>query len=142
MDRNQLKQYQALRREIVSLGKAIAKLEERALDIPTVLGKVSGSSHDWPYTQERISVQMDEPKEADMIARRMAIKRRRKEEAERMAVEIEAYIAGIPDSTDRQIFELTFLEGRKQREIAEMVHLEQSSISKRIKARLQLSYNS
>lgn len=136
MDRNQLKQYQALRREIVSLGKAIAKLEERALDIPTVLGKVSGSSHDWPYTQERISVQMDEPKEADMIARRMAIKRRRKEEAERMAVEIEAYIAGIPDSTDRQIFELTFLEGRKQREIAEMVGMERSNISKRISAYL------
>ncbi|SHK34184.1 sigma factor-like helix-turn-helix DNA-binding protein [Hespellia stercorisuis] len=49
-----------------------------------------------------------------------------------MQREIEEFIAGIPDSTDRQIFELSFLEGKKQQEIADELGLERSSISKRI----------
>ena len=132
MTRKKLKQYKALKREIAGLDRAIDKLREQASDVPTVLGKVRGSSNDFPYIEEHITVQMDEPREADAINKRMQIKRKRKEECEKLALEIERFIQEIPDSTDRQIFELTFLEGMKQREVAEKVHLERSSISKRI----------
>ena len=132
MTREKLKQYRALKREIESLEKAIDKLRDRALDIPEVMGKVTASSHDFPYIEEHITVRMDEPKEADAISRRIWIKEKRKEEAEKAALEIEQFIAGIPDSTDRQIFEMVFLERKKQREVADAVSLERSSIAKRI----------
>ena len=73
MTRDKLKQYRALKKEIASLDKAIDKLQDRAIDIPTVIGKVKGSSHDFPYIEEHFSVQMDEPREADMISWRLQI---------------------------------------------------------------------
>lgn len=132
MTREKLKQYRALKREIASLEEAIDKLRDRALDIPEVMGKVTASSHDFPYIEEHITVRLNEPKEADAISRRIRIKEKRKEEAEKAALEIERFVAGIPDSTDRQIFEMLYLEGKKQREAANAVNLERSSIAKRI----------
>lgn len=141
MTRDKLKQYRALKKEIASLDKAIDKLQERALDIPTVIGKVKGSSHDFPYTEEHFSVQMDEPREADMISRRMRIRQQRKEECEKLALEIEQFVGEIPDSTDRQVFEMVFLEGMKQREVAEAVGYTQARVSQRISSVLQDLYN-
>lgn len=142
MDRRTLRQYIPLQKEIALLEQRIDRLRERALDVPTVLGKVKGSSRDYPYIEEHITIQMDEPRESDEIRRLLAIKRGRLERAKREAVEIEELIAAIPDSVDRQIFELCFLEGLKQWEVADEVGLEQSSISKRITVYLQLSCNS
>lgn len=137
MDRKTLKQYRALKKELLLIDQGIDRLRERALDIPTVAGKVTGSSHDWPYIETHYPVWMDEPKEAEEINRRLRIKQRRREEVSRLAVEIEQYIAGIPNSTDRQIFELTFLEGKTQQEVAEAIHLERSWVSRRIDRCLQ-----
>lgn len=142
MTKLKLKQYRALLKEQELNDKAIDKLYDRVAEIPVVLGKVVGSSKNFPYTEIRTTVQMDEPKESDEIGRRLRIKKERKEQIRESVLEIEEFIAGIPDSTDRQIFELTFLEGKRQREVAEKVSLEQSSISKRITAYLKLSYNS
>lgn len=75
---------------------------------------------------------MDEPKEADEINRRLRIKRARQEEVSRLATEIEEYIARIPDSADRQIFEMCFLQGRKQREVAETLGYTQGRIAQKI----------
>lgn len=55
---------------------------------------------------------------------------------------IESFISAMPEGEDRQVFELYYLEGMKQREVADIVGLEQSSISKKITTYLQLSYNS
>lgn len=135
-----LRQYPALIKEIQNIDKSIDKLLERAQDIPVVMGKISGSMQDHPYIQTHISIEMDEPREADAIDRRLRIKRQRRVEAAELAAEIEQFIAGISDSTDRQIFEMIFLERKKQREVAEAVCLERSAVSKRIKS--QLSHNS
>ena len=139
MDKKTLKQYRALLKEQALNDKAIDKLYDRAAQVPTVMGKVVGSSHDFPFTEVRTPVQMDEPKEADEIERRLRIRKERQEQIRAAVLEIEQYIAGISDSTDRQIFELTFLKGEKQRETAKTVGLEQSSISKRIDRCLKLS---
>lgn len=132
VDRKQLRQYRALKKEIEGLDQSIDKLRDRALDIPTVQGKVTGSSHDWPYIETHYTVQMDEPREADIINQRMRVKQQRKQEAEQLALEIEQYIAGIPDSTDRQIFEMIFLEGMTQQEVADVVGYTRGRISQRI----------
>ena len=50
--------------------------------MPEVLGKVTGSSKDFPYTEEHITVRMDEPKESDEIRSMMRINERRLDKAE------------------------------------------------------------
>lgn len=142
MDKARLQQYKALKREVPKLEREIEKLNDRLLEVPVVSGKVTRSSDDFPYIEEHVTVQMQEPKVADELKKQVRIKRDRLIKAEKDKTEIEEFIAGIGDSTDRQIFELSFLEGKKQREVAEVVGLEQSSISKRITTFLKLSYNS
>ena len=129
MDKKKLKQYRALLKEQEINDKAIDKLYDRAAEIPTVLGKVVGSSKDFPYTEVKTTVQMDEPRESDEIERRLMIRKVRQEQIRSAVVEIEEFISGIPDSTDRQIFELMYLNGKKQREVAEAVGYSRSRIS-------------
>lgn len=121
MDKKMLRQYRALLREQKLNDKAIDKLYDRAAGVPTVMGKVVGSSHDFPYTEVRTSVQIDEPKEADEIARRLRIREERQEQIREAVMEIEEFIAEIPDSDARQIFEMAYIEGKKQYEIADVL---------------------
>ncbi len=46
--------------------------------------------------------------------------------------EIENWVEEIPDSLTRRIFRLTFIQGRKQKEVAKSVNLDRSRISRRI----------
>ena len=124
-----MRQYRPLLKEIELLSKKLVKLQERAYNVPEVLGKVTGSSKDFPYTEEHITVRMDEPKESDEIRSMMRINERRLDKAEAARLEIEQFIAAIPDSTDRQIFELSFLEGKKQREVADVVGYSRGRVS-------------
>lgn len=119
MTKQKLKQYRALLKEKELNDKAIDKLYKRAAEVPVVLGKVVGSSQNFPYTEIRTTVQMDEPKEADEIGRRLQIRETRKEQIRESVVEIERFIAEIPDSDARQIFEMSYIEGKKQQEIAD-----------------------
>ena len=67
MDKKKLSQLRPLKRELVLIDKRLDKLYERQENVPTVLGKVTGSSRNFPYTEVRTSVLMDEPKEMDEI---------------------------------------------------------------------------
>lgn len=141
MDKGRLKQYRALKKELQMLDDKLDKLYERQENVPEVMGKVTGSSNDFPYTQVRKTVRMAEPKENDAIKKLIRIKEQRREQVNDLIVEIEEFIAGIPDSETRQIFELTYLEGKKQREVAEEVGLERSVVSKRITNYINLHTN-
>ena len=120
MDKGRLKQYGALKKELQMLDDKLDKffVAVRRM-LPEVMGKATGSSNDFPYTQVRTTVRMAEPKENDAIKKLIRIKEQRREQVNDLIVEIEEFIAGIPDSETRQIFELTYLEGKKQREVAE-----------------------
>lgn len=142
MDKKTLKQYRSLKREQEMIEKKLDRLEERKLDVPAVYGKVKGSAPEFPYIETHMTVAMLEPKRLDNIARQRIINNKRKERVDALLVEIEEFIADIPDSIDRQIFELIFLKGKRQKDVADQVGLERSSISKRIDRYLQLSHNS
>lgn len=142
MDKGRLKQYGALKKELQMLDDKLDKLYERQENVPEVMGKVTGSSNDFPYTQVRTTVRMAEPKENDAIKKLIRIKEQRREQVNDLIVEIEEFIAGIPDSETRQIFELTYLEGKKQREVAEELSIDRSYVSKKINNYLKLSHNS
>ncbi|MGN0331726.1 MAG: sigma factor-like helix-turn-helix DNA-binding protein [Lachnospiraceae bacterium] len=129
MDKKTLKQYKSLQNELKILDKKIDRLYDRQAALPTVMGKVTKSSDDFPYIEEHVSVQMDEPKEAEEIRRLLLIRENMREQVRKSLLSIETFIAAIPDSTNRQIFELTFLDGKKQREVADEVGYSRSRIS-------------
>lgn len=137
MDKARLNQLRPLKKELELIDKKLDKLYERAENVPVVMGKVTGSSSDFPYIEVRTSVLMDEPKEADEISKQIRIKRQRKAQVEKLITEIEQFIAEIPDSVDRQIFELRYIDGMKQREVAEAVGYTQGRISQIIKRYLK-----
>lgn len=46
--------------------------------------------------------------------------------------EIENWVESIPDSLTRRIFRMMYIQGKKQKQVAKAVHLDQSSVSRRI----------
>ncbi|MCM1264044.1 MAG: hypothetical protein NC313_15135 [Butyrivibrio sp.] len=56
--------------------------------------------------------------------------------------EIEDFIESIPDSLIRRIFRMHYIEGLSQKDIAKIIHMEKSNISKKISMFLKLSTNS
>ncbi len=137
MDKAKLNQYRALMKEIPKLKKDIQILTKRLDKIPEVMGKVTKSSEDFPYIQQHITVKMAEPKAATEVKKQIRHKELRLDKAERDKTEIEQFIAGIEDSMDRQIFELYFLEGLKQEEVAETVGYSRGRISQIISSYLK-----
>lgn len=142
MDKKRLTQYKALEREKRKLQAEIDKLYDKLENVPVVLGKVKGSSKDFPYIEQHVTVQMAEPRSADENARKILEKKKRLRTVEAELEEIRTFVAGIEDATTRQIFEMAFLEGKKQREIADELAMERSNVSKKISGYLQLSHNS
>ena len=56
----------------------------------------------------------------------------KKQELEEECAEIEDFIEDIPDSITRRIFRMSFIDKRKQKDVAKAVHLDQSRVSRRI----------
>lgn len=140
MDKQRLMEYQKLKREQELLARRMEALAAR--ELPVVAGKVKASSREFPYTEHRVSVQMDEPEAAERILRMQKIYWERQERVGQQMLEIEEFIDGIEDAETRQIFEMRFMEGRKLREIAQKMNRDRSGIGKKVNSFLQLSHNS
>ena len=56
--------------------------------------------------------------------------------------ETEQWIEAIPDSQMRRIFRMYYLEGETQKKIGERLHVERSTVSKKIEAFLKVSHKS
>ena len=65
----------------------------------------------------------------------------RKEQLEQECTEIEAFVENIDDSLTRRIFRLYFIDGRKQKDVAKAVHLDQSRVSRRVDDYLKNAYH-
>ena len=113
--------YQRNRREIALIDAALKRLEAQLDGVAIVRGKVTKSSDDFPYIEEHASVEMPEPREASRIR------------------QVEEHIERMPEGLDRQIFEMVYLDGMTQQEVGEILNLERSGISKKIKAHFELS---
>lgn len=138
MDKKTLKKYRSNKDRLIRIENQIQELCERE---PTVvMGKVTGSSADFPYTEVRTSVQMYDPYEEENVRQQI-----RRKEADRLRIlkeqkEVEDYINGIDDPEIKEIFELSFIEGKKQDEVAEIVNIDRSYVSKKISDYLKLSH--
>ncbi|NSC84293.1 hypothetical protein G4962_15295 [[Ruminococcus] gnavus] len=127
VDKKTLKKYRSNKDRLIRIEERIQELCERE---PTVvMGKVTGSSADFPYTEVRTSVQMYDPYEDENVQQQI-----RRKEADRLRIlkeqeEVEGYINGIDDPEIKEIFELAFVEGKKQQEVADIVGYSRGRIS-------------
>ena len=140
MDKSQLRQYRMLLRERDELARKIEKLYQRIEQLPDVYDKVQASQDEFPFVEIHIPVKAKPPREAAQINHLIQLQEKRKAEAIRALIEIEEYIQTIEDSEDRQIFEMIFLDGMTYREVGEELHMDHSTIVKRVTR--QLSPNS
>lgn len=135
MDKKTLKKYKPNKDRLIRIENQIQELCERESTV--VMGKVTGSSADFPYTEVRTSVQMYDPYEEENIRRQI-----RRKEADRLRIlkeqkEVEDYINGIGDPEIKEIFELSFIEGKKQREVADIISIDRSRISRKVSTYLE-----
>ncbi len=127
MDKRTLKKYKPNKDRLIRIENQIQELCERESTV--VMGKVTGSSADFPYTEVRTSVQMYDPYEEENIRRQI-----RRKESDRLRIlkeqeEVEDYINGIDDPEIKEIFELAFVEGKKQQEVADIIGYSRGRIS-------------
>lgn len=135
MDKRTLKKYKPNKDRLIRIENQIQELCERESTV--VMGKVTGSSVDFPYTEVRTSVQMYDPYEEENIRRQI-----RRKESDRLRIlkeqeEVEDYINRIGDTEIKEIFELSFIEGKKQIEVAEIVGYSRGRISQKIGEQLK-----
>lgn len=129
MDKKMLKQYGALCKEIPKLKKDIDVLLEKLDNVPEVYGKVTKSSDDFPYIVEHISVKMAEPKVATEIKEQIRAKEKRLYMAEKEKTKVEQFVAGISDSTARQIIEMVYIDGKRQNDVADAIGYSKGRVS-------------
>lgn len=135
MDKKTLKRHKPNKDRLIRIENQIQELCERESTV--VMGKVTGSSVDFPYTEVRTSVQMYDPYEEENIRRQI-----RRKESDRLRIlkeqeEVEDYINRIGDTEIKEIFELSFIEGKKQIEVAEIVGYSRGRISQKIGEQLK-----
>lgn len=138
MDKQKLKKYMPNK-------ERLKRIEERISDLCTtepeeIMGKVRGSSKDFPYTEVRTSVMIPDPDEQGRINEQI-----RRKEAERLQIlaeiqEVEEFLDKIEDAEIKEIFELLYVDGKKQREVAKQFNIDRSYVSKKINGYLQLSH--
>ena len=124
MTRERLEGYQSCKEEIRELQYKLAHLGEG----DSLIGNDVIMDYQTGYPRPQSVVGYDYDKENRL--RNTYETRIRKLEDE--CAEIEQWVEDIPDSLTRRIFRMYFLEGRSQKQIGKIVHLDRSRISRKI----------
>ena len=140
MDKVTLRQYRSLVKEQRMLELKIQRYKDRINNLPDVYDKVEASSAEFPYVSIHIPVQAKDPQQSAQLNRLIALNEKRKQDVIKALTQIEEYIKGIPDSEDRLIFEMVYIQGKTYRDTGDALHMDYSTIAKRIAN--QLSTNS
>lgn len=136
MDKAELRQYRLLLKEQELLKKKIESYEDKMNTLPDIYDKVQASSSEWPYVSVHIPVKAKDPELAAGLRKLIKLNEQRQQEVMASLVAIEEYINGIPDSEDRQIFEMVYISGKTYKETGEVLHIETSTVAKRIKKQI------
>lgn len=128
MDKQKLKKYIPNKARLKRIEERISELCETE-PAGEVMGKVRGSSKDFPYTEVRTSVMIPDPDEQERINKQI-----RKKEAERLQVvaeiqEVEEFLDGIGDVEIKEIFEFVYEKGLSQTKAGKQIGYSQGRIS-------------
>lgn len=127
MRRKTLEAYQANKRLIERNKQKIEN--EKYRDIPVIKGKVKGSSPEFPYVEQRFTVQMDDPAEHDKAVRRIRQWEKEIKLAERDMESVERFVSDIADVRDREILTYRYIDGMKSVDVAEKVGYTKGRVS-------------
>jgi DNA-directed RNA polymerase specialized sigma subunit len=125
--RKDLEQYLRLQLEIKTLESRIDKLRDREIEV--ISGKVKASMSEFPYTEYRVGVLMEEPKASTERDTLIAIYERRIIKARELSVKIETFIDGIEDCGDRLVFQYRYIDGLGTLVVAEKLNYTKGRIS-------------
>lgn len=129
MSGNALSRYKENKKTLLRLNKSLHRLNERMDSVPIVSGKVMKSREDHPYTEEHMTVQMLEPREATELKRRIKEKEICKIGVEAEIIQAEKIIENISNKSDRDILEMFYFDNMTQADVADMVGYTQARIS-------------
>ena len=130
MDRECLKGYQALKKEIKLQEVTLDRLYRQQEELPVYEGRVKGSNPEFPFNPRNFSANMVDPVISASIKRRIEVKEELKRKAAERVAEIEEFIAQIEDPGTRNIFELVYVEGKTHREAAEVTGYSRQAVTK------------
>lgn len=129
MTKEQLEDYRSKKAEISELRYRLAHLGEG----DSLVGNSVIMDYSTGYPRPQSVIGYDFSKEARLKARYLSQISRIQKECET----VEEWIDGIPDSLTRRIFRMYYIDGLRQRKIAQRVHLAQSKVSEKISHYLQ-----
>lgn len=132
-------QYKMKQREIADLEVRINKLLNKELS--TCHSKVSGSSKHFPYIEFHMDVVIEDPGEVSDRDELLAIYRDRQSAARATVLQIEQFISDILDSELRMIFQYRYIDGKKLRDIGELLNRDYTGICKKIHDYLKFQTN-
>lgn len=134
MTKELLESYRSKKAEIAELNNALLRLGtgETMIDNDTVLDLRSG----YPVPQSVVGVDWDK------VFRTESRYKNRLSVLQEECQEVEDFVENIPDSLIRRIFRMYYIDGLPQREVARNVHMDKSSISRKIDKFLQVAPNS
>ena len=78
----------------------------------------------------------------DLYEKRRARWTKRLGQLQKEVDEVEEWIEAIPDGLTRRCFRMVYIDGLTQYQVAKQVHLDRSSVSKRMDVFLKVSHNS
>lgn len=139
MTEETLSQYRAIQDEIKLLENKIKETQNEKDQVLT--DSVKGSSKSFPYIACNFNISGINP-DAKYIRQERVDRLKRKREKKKIELvekelEIHDFIYSISDSTDRQIFILRFVEGLGYTIIGRKLHLDRTTVAKRIKKYLE-----
>lgn len=130
MEREQLERYLSQKEEIRELRYKLEHLGEG----DSLIGNSTIFDYSTGYSRPQVVVGYDYNKERRLRERYET----RLEKLQVDCEETEQWIEAIPDSQTRRIFRMYYLEGETQQKIGKKLHLDQSSVSRKIENFLKL----
>ena len=134
MDREQLERYRSQKEEIRELRYKLLHLGEG----DSLIGNSTIFDYSNGFPRPQAVVGYDYKKESSLRERYST----NLEKLQQDCNETEQWVETIPDSQMRRIFRMYYLDGETQQKIGERLHIERSTVSKKIEAFLKVSHKS
>ena len=134
MEREQLVRYRSQKEEIRELRYKLEHLGEG----DSLVGNTIIFDYKTGFPKPKAVIGYDHDKEQRLRERYETQMRKMEKDYE----ETERWVESIPESQTRRIFRMRFIEGDTQQKIGEKLHMDRSTVSKRIEAFLKVSHKS
>lgn len=126
MTREKMKAYRSARAEIKELASKLKEQPTSDSEDFTGSSVINDYSSGYPVTQAVVGIDWEK------YCRKRERYLNRLDKLEKECEEIEKFIEGIEDSMTRRIFRMYYIDGKTQKEIAQLVNMDRSMVSRKL----------